>query len=842
MTDVGAVLVAAEGDLLFFACAEAGAAIDGMMAAKTALASHPWPEGLPFRVRAGVHTGPSQPVGHSYFTLAVHQAARISAAGHGGQILASAATAGLVSRAHRSLGRYHLKDFDEPVEIVQFDDDEHPPLKVMPESVRQLALPNTSFVGRDGELARLRELFAAHRLVTICGAGGVGKTRLAVEYAAEAPADVQVAVAELAGARNRSEVESAIAAALDVEQEAGRTVLDVVLASLRSRPAGLLVLDNCEHLIEDVADLAELLMREIRQVRLLLSSREPMDLPDEAVFRLSPLDVPSSTDQPLEEVVAAPATRLLLDRVLVRAPELVPKRTDAAHLASICQRLEGSPLALELVAAHIAAVGFADARLSIDDGWHPEGGRGRPERHRSIDAALDWSYTLLSPDERSLWERLAVFVAPFRSADAVDVAADGELTAAAVRTGLVALVNKSIVNRVNALDGARYRMHQSVREFGLQRLRDSAALEPTEDRHAEWALRFMEQNWWSGPPPADWYAAYRVCRDDIVAAWRRHRHASRIEAECRLGLISAYWDCFVAGRFGEGHQLLQRLVALPQNSATSSVLIALAEAEAFQGNPDTARRLIDQARLTADAHELGWIHGVDASRARASGDLARAKEISLESLRSAPTYWREHIAAETHLALIAFDADDHDGVLAHATAALERARTLDDDAYVLIVSLTLAVERALAGDRDGAVAAAQAQLEYAAARAVEPVGTWVRLCAAVWGGAGKPEVLSALHELVVFEPNPSTEDAQALFILRTAGLWRALAVAVGVFESLAAAFTFGVPPRYRRFLDESLAALAEHLDAATVAELRDRGRADPSMAAIVAAAEDDLAN
>jgi len=592
MADVGAVLINAEGDEMFFACGEATTAVSGVLAAQAAMAAYPWPTEHPLRIRAGMHTGPARPIGHSYIALAVHQAARISAAGHGGQGLASAMTAGLVERPGRELGRFRLKDFDEPVALVQYDDGDHPPLKVLPEAVRRLVLPDTSFVGREGELAELAHLLETHRLVTICGPGGAGKTRLAVELASRAPADLQVAVAELAGARNEAEVVSAVAAAFDLAQSTEVAVIDLLTRYVAERPGVILVLDNCEQVLDPVAGLVTELLRSAPSARLLLTSREPLGTVEERLVRLAPLDSPVS-GATLESLLVSAGARLLVDRVMARDATFRLEPDDVEHVVAICQRLEGSPLALELVAAEIAAAGLSAARTSVETGAGLDGGRGRPARHRSIEAALDWSYQLLEPSERLVWARLAVFVAPFRNDDAVAIASSDDIPDQAVRSAVTALINKSVVTRVSAPDGDRYRMHQTVREFGTAKLRAAGELDPMRDRHADWSRDFLDQNHYR-VTPQNWFAAFQVCRDDLVAAWHHLRGTGQAELAATVGGNTAYWDYFT-GRSAEGAALLADLASWPDGPYLAGARVSPPGAPApdraeggasSQGHPD----------------------------------------------------------------------------------------------------------------------------------------------------------------------------------------------------------------------------------------------------------------
>lgn len=558
----GGVLVGAEGDGLFFACPTAAGAVRAAAAAHAGLAGAGWPGGTTVCVRIGMHTGLARPIGADYVGLAVHQAARVAAAAHGGQTLATATTlhAAGATCDGSTLGRFWLKDFDEPVELVQFGAGDFPPPRVVPEAVRRVPVPDTTFVGRAAELTQLSELLQTHRLVSVCGPGGVGKTRLALEAGAALPARWRVVVAELAAARTPEEVTAAVAAAAEVEQPERGTVADALSAELATWGEAVLVLDNCEQALDPIADLTETLLTAVPGLRVLTTTREPLDLTAERVLRLEPLSTPEPAGDPAS-VLGCEATRLLVDRLLAKDPTFVLDAQSARDAVALCRRLDGLPLAVELVAAEAAVIGLAATRASVEAGGEPSASRGRPERHRSVSAALEWSHDLCDPAERTLWARLAVFVAPFRLEDAVEVASGDGCDAVDVRSAVVALVNKSLLARVTAVDGLRYRMHQAVREFGLAKLRESGEELPVRDRHAAWVLAFHEANYLC-EVPAGWYDVYGVRRDDSRAGFEHWRDTDQRDRAAMLGALVALHD-MAGGRAVDGRDLFLELLRWP---------------------------------------------------------------------------------------------------------------------------------------------------------------------------------------------------------------------------------------------------------------------------------------
>jgi non-specific serine/threonine protein kinase len=270
-----------------------------------------------------------------------------------------------------------------------------------------------------------------------------------------------------------------------------------VLDELAAIEAGLLVLDNCEQVLDDVADLVPALLASASGLRVVLTSREPLGIDDERQLRLQPLSLPMlHGGDSSSQILDSAAARLFVDRLVARDPSFVLDDGAASDVAALCQWLEGMPLAMELAAARAAVVGLFEARRSIESGDPAAATRGRPERQRSLSAVLEWSYDLLNEAQRRLWESLSVFVTPYRMDDAVAICGESNAAAgptpAEVAANVLALVEKSVIARVAAPDGERFRMHQTVREFGRGRLEASGAARGLRDRHATWALRFVE--------------------------------------------------------------------------------------------------------------------------------------------------------------------------------------------------------------------------------------------------------------------------------------------------------------------------------------------------------------
>lgn len=804
MDKAGVVLVSAEGDEMFFAASSASAAIEGALAAQAALHAHVWPDGYEFRVRIGMHTGHAVPIGHSYVALAVHQAARVMAAGHGGQVLMTAATASLAQHRGRELGRFRLKDFEEPVALVQLDGGEHPPLKVPPEAVRRIPLPTTSFVGRSSELDQLRQLGATARLITITGPGGVGKTRVALEHAAAAPNDVTVAVAELAATRTASEVVGAVAAAFELEQKPDVTVRDQLGQYLDNAGDVVLVLDNCEQVVDFAADLVDALLREAPTLRVVATSREPLGLPEEQVLRLSPFGVPVPGTG-LDDLLATDAPRLLVDRILARDARFIVDQRDAEHVVTICQHLDGSPLGLELIAGHVAAAGLAAARVSLESGDGVSSSRGRPERHRSVGATLRWSYDLLTPDERLTWERLSVFVAPFRLDAAADVASYEPLTANAVRQCVISLVTKSVITRVVAADGDRYRMHQTVREFGLERLGETER-RVLFDRHAEWAHAFLRSNWLR-PTPTGWSLQFAGNRDDLVAAWHHRQETQRLDEAAAHGVVAAYFDCYQGRRYREAVELLRLLADGPETPSTPQVLITLAGVTSIS-DPHEAQEILDRLEeFDLDETNARFADAFRYEVALGRGDLATMERLAHEHARNpADGSWMGPAMALGELYYVEVLSDHLQTAQDTCSRALAEAQRLEAVHLIAAFRYELAFCQALLNpDEQTMSTARQAAVECEEHSPGSPSATFFArmLPAALQGPDGASTVVQELRELhATGVPIDRVYLKDLLAALRLSELTTAWPVALGAVRALTQSFVQPIP-LYERLLGEA---------------------------------------
>jgi predicted ATPase/DNA-binding SARP family transcriptional activator len=449
--------------------------------------SEPWPQGLDVRVRFGLHTGETDERGSGYFGPAVTTASRLAAAGHGGQILASGVTASLVGHSRfRDLGVFRLEGIVDEQRIMQLGDISFPPLRTDDGRRGNLSRHVGRLIGRHDELALIEDALSAPGPVTLVGPGGIGKTRLAM--AAGRRWEMAVGggawFVELASTASPHDVPRAVADALGLPEQQGRTLTESVVQTLSARRA-LLILDNCEHVVDGAADIVRAIVAGSPDTRVLATSREGLGVVEEQLIAVPPLDL------------ADAAVELFTERASA-ASQVFDGVGDRDDVVEICRRLDGVPLAIELAAARIRSLSPADLVERLDDRLRllSGGRRGSVERHRTLRATIQWSYDLLSPEEQLLFQRLSIFAGPFDLAAAEAVAADvGDQAGHGVGRGglavdqlLGALVDRSMVSVESGQFSRRFRLLETMRQFGAEHLSEAHQTDLTASLHASWCL------------------------------------------------------------------------------------------------------------------------------------------------------------------------------------------------------------------------------------------------------------------------------------------------------------------------------------------------------------------
>jgi len=464
----------------------AGDAVHAAIKSQLDLQAENWGE-TPILVRMGIHTGKAeiQPDGlyHGYLTLS--HAQRLMSAGHGGQVLLSFATQELVydelpeDVELHDLGQHRLKDFDRAEHIFQLNiadlPSDFPPLHTLDAHRHNLPVQLTSFIGRDREMAEVKYLLSTTRLLTLTGAGGSGKTRLALHVATNLVDTFKDGVwwVELESLIDEALVPQAVAKAVGMRENPNQMLAETLTSFLRSKQI-LLVLDNCEHLITGCAQLAEQLLTTCPELKILATSREALRLTGESTWYISTLSVPASQDKiDVQSVMEYEAIRLFVERAVAVKSDFALTRQNALSVTQVCQRLDGIPLAIELAAARITVLSVNEIVARLNDRFPllTSGSRTAIPRQQTLRATVDWSYDLLTDLERILLRRLSVFTGGYTLEAAEAVCSQG-LKRSETLYLLGGLVNKSlvIVEADDKIGGTRYRLLETIRQYALEKL------------------------------------------------------------------------------------------------------------------------------------------------------------------------------------------------------------------------------------------------------------------------------------------------------------------------------------------------------------------------------------
>ncbi|MFF0634363.1 LuxR C-terminal-related transcriptional regulator [Nocardia sp. NPDC004151] len=468
----------------------------------------------------------------------------------------------------------------------------------------------TSFINRRAELTALKHQLTVSRLVTLAGMGGVGKTRLALRAASAAQRDFADGVwaIDLADVRDPSLVAPIVAAALGVRADSVRPVHDTLVEYLRSRET-LLVVDNCEQVAKPMANLAETLLSACPDLRMLVTSREPLDIGGEAVQRLLPLSVPAADREPtLRQLRKYDAVTLFADRAGTVVPGFEVTEENKAAVAGICARLDGLPLAIELAAARMRTMSPDQILQRLTDRFAllTRGHRTAPTRQQALRWCIDWSYELCTPAEQRLWARLSVFTGGFEL-EAVESVCGAEAEAAELLDVLSSLVDKSVVIREEPEGAVRFRMLDTVREYGQDKLREAGADEEFRRRHRDWYRQLVldAEDDWISDRQCDWMARLDREQGNIRAALEfcmSDPTEQSAEAGLRISAASlTFWS--FRGLFGEGRRWLERALAHPCAHSTTDQVRAL-HASIFmatrQWDLETAAALLEHGRVLAE--------------------------------------------------------------------------------------------------------------------------------------------------------------------------------------------------------------------------------------------------
>jgi predicted ATPase/class 3 adenylate cyclase len=644
----GGHVVDSEGDAFFVAFSIAGDAVSAAAEAQRSLAEQEWGE-HEIRVRMGLHTGTPRAVEGRYVGLDVHHAARVMAAGHGGQVLLSESTRGLLDETVRlrDLGSHRLKDLSGPQRLFQLEidglPDEFPPLKTLHRPTN-LPTPPNAFVGRARELAETQELLERDdvRLLTLIGTGGTGKTRVAIQLASDVADRFKDGTffVSLAPVRDWELVVPTIARTLGLREQPGETVLETLTEYVSHREL-LIVLDNFEQVLAAAPAVAGLLSSAPR-LRLIVTSRWPLRLQGERAYRVPQLDVPDLRRPAVAaEVVEYESVRLFVERARAAAADFAVTDANVEAVAEVCVRLDGLPLAIELAAPRVrtltppALLRRLDQRLTVLTG----GAQDVDHRQRTLRGTIEWSYELLLPREKTLFARLGVWVGGCRL-EAAEAACDPDGTFGPdLLDGLDSLVEKSLLRQRADSDGEpRFWMLETIREFAVELLESSGELSDACARHAAWVADAAEQlDLESRTADHPSYLArvdegYPNAHEAI--AWARKTG----DGELLLRLATALWGFWSSRGYGaEGRSALEHALELSERRPARALLglCTLRLLSGFTENLSTAAQEALEACKELDD---------DYSLAQAWNLVGRVEGSVMGSLGTAEDAWREALS------------------------------------------------------------------------------------------------------------------------------------------------------------------------------------------------------
>lgn len=647
------------GDALCAAFADAADALVASIAAQRALRQATWAETGLLRVRMALHTGTSElhagdhVAGEYASGLTLSRVARLLSASYGCQILLSLATCELVRDqlaaqvTLRDLGEHRLKDLVRLEHIYQVNapdlPQDFPPLKTLDSRPNNLPVQVTSFIGREREMQAIQRLFAATRLLTLLGMGGAGKSRLSLQVAADLVEEFDHGVwfVELAPLTDPALVPQAVATVLGVREES-KQPLSVTLDNYLRDKCLLLVLDNCEHLLEAAARLADALLRVAPNLKILASSREALRIVGETTFQVPALSMPD----PQVELSPAALTqfesvRLFIERAMTVSPEFALTEGNAPAVAQICRQLDGIPLAIELAAARVNALSTNQIAERLDDRFRLLTGGSRAAQHRqqTLRALIDWSYDLLTESEKLMWQRLAVFAGGWTLPAAEAICAGEGIDQSEVLDLLTNLVAKSLVIADRRDDTPRYALLETMHQYGVEKLRASGEELRVRQRHADFFLQLAEAT----EPKLQaftlkkWELRLETEYDNLRVALEFYLKAEPVAALRLADVLGYLWQ--VRGFAAEGRAMIERALqaaADPPKGALAKALFWKGVFASRQGDYENAKTALSDC--LALSRELGDQRGCARALtslgivAWAQGENTTAEKLYAESL------------------------------------------------------------------------------------------------------------------------------------------------------------------------------------------------------------------
>jgi predicted ATPase/class 3 adenylate cyclase len=648
----GGVDLSTAGDSFFAVFERAPSAVRAAVDAQTGLSNHEWPDDSAVKVRMGVHTGDGALGGDNYIGIDVNIAARVEAAGHGGQILVSGTTSALVRRelpegaSLADLGTHRLKGVAEPEQIFQLNvpalDSEFPPIRTLDARSTNLPVLLTNFIGRERELEEIKRLLGQTRLLTLTGPGGTGKTRLALQVAADSLDDFDDGVffIPLASIENAEGFMTSLASELSISESGSTPLRELVQNHLEGREL-LLVLDNFEQLVSAGGGVAELLLG-APKVKAIVTSRERLHVSGEQEFQVPPLGLPDPKHLPAAEALSQfDAVALFLQRARSVDSDFSVTNENAPAVAEIAARLDGLPLAIELAAARVkllspdAMLARMQSRLTL----LRSGTRDVPQRQKTLRDAIAWSFDLLSEEERRLFRRLAVFVDGFTFETAEEVVGDD--VGIDLFDGVSSLLDKSLIRQdQDERERGRFNMLETIREFAIEQLEESGERVEVGTRHSgvfERLAETAEPKLESQKAP-EWLDRLETEHGNLRATLDFLVDQGFLDkAMMMAGRVWRLWH--FRGHLTEGRNILERLLGLPGADAPTAsrakALLGLAGITYWQADyvksGDLYGEALDIYRSLGDLSNVGWALYCISTTYQMQGQFEKALPYSRES-------------------------------------------------------------------------------------------------------------------------------------------------------------------------------------------------------------------